>query len=63
MHIAYQGDEALTMNDSPTVVFVVAAAIIAVIAGGVSAFCIARGGNVEWSTRFWIFVKVACHFK
>lgn len=63
MLVAYEGNDEVVANDAYVIVFVVAAALIAVIAGGVSAFCIARGGNLEWTTRFWVFVKVACRFR
>lgn len=63
MLVAYEGNDEVVSNDAYVIVFIVAAAVIAVIAGGVSAFCIARGGNLEWSTKFWVFVKVACRFR
>lgn len=50
-------------NQVATVIFIVPAAIIAVFAGGVAAFCVARGGDLEWTTRFWVFVKVSCKFR
>ena len=59
--VQYDGNAAIE-NQAYVVVFVVLAAVVAMIAGGVSAFCIARGGNLEWSTSFWIYVRVACRF-
>jgi hypothetical protein len=62
MLVTYQDNNEVVANDAYVIVFVVAAAFIAAIAGGVAMFCIARGANVEWTTKFWIFVKVACRF-
>lgn len=50
-------------NQAYVVVFVVLAAVIAAIAGGVAMLCVWRGGNLEWTTKYWIYVKVACRFR
>jgi hypothetical protein len=52
----------ISENQAYTIIFIVAAAIVAIIAGGVAMICVARGGNLEWTTKFWVFVKVACRF-
>jgi hypothetical protein len=33
------------------------------ISGIIAWYCISRGGNVAWSTRYGVWVQVACNFK
>lgn len=37
-------------------------AISVVSSIAIAAFCVARGGNLDWSYKFGIFIKVACKF-
>ena len=58
-----QYDEgALVANEVLQVLFIVAATLIAILGGFVALVCIWRGGNMNWSVKFWVWVKVSCRF-
>jgi hypothetical protein len=49
-------------NDWVQIVVYTLIAVSVVSSLAIAAYCTARGGSMEWSYRFGIFVKVACRF-
>lgn len=49
-------------NDWVQVVIYTLLAVSVLSSLAIAGFCVARGGNLDWSYKFGIWVKVACRF-
>lgn len=56
------GDTFKQKNDWVQVVVYTLIAVSLVSSIAIAAYCVSRGGSLDWSYRFGIFIKVACKF-